>query len=61
MFFEEKREVELVWNGKSNEIRNIMLPFQTIEQVEKAIIGRLHVNVFISDDKWQRAKTAREN
>lgn len=29
----EKRKVELVWNGKSNEVCNIVLPFQTIEQV----------------------------
>lgn len=33
--FEEKREVELVWNGKTNEVCNIVLPFQTIEQVDE--------------------------
>lgn len=33
--FEEKREVELVWNGKTNEVCNIALPFQTIEQVDE--------------------------
>ena len=35
MLFEEKREVELVWNGKTNEICNIVLPFQVIEQVDE--------------------------
>ena len=35
LLFEDKREVELVWNGKSNEICNIVLPFQTIEQVDE--------------------------
>ena len=35
MLFEEKREVELVWNGKSNEVCNIVLPFQVIEQVDE--------------------------
>lgn len=35
LLFEEKREVELVWNGKSNEITNIVLPFQVIEQVDE--------------------------
>ena len=30
LLFEGKREVELVWNGKSNEVCNIVLPFQTI-------------------------------
>lgn len=33
--FADKREVELVWNGKTNEICNIVLPFQTIEQVDE--------------------------
>jgi len=35
MLFEEKREVELVWNGKTNEVCNIVLPFQVIEQVDE--------------------------
>lgn len=35
LLFENKREVELVWNGKSNEVCNIVLPFQTIEQVDE--------------------------
>ena len=30
-----KREVELVWNGKTNEVCNIVMPFQTIEQVDE--------------------------
>lgn len=35
LLFEDKREVELIWNGKSNEISNIVLPFQVIEQVDE--------------------------
>jgi len=35
LLFEEKREVELVWNGKSSEVCNIVLPFQVIEQVDE--------------------------
>ena len=35
LLFEDKREVELVWNGKSNEVCNIVLPFQVIEQVDE--------------------------
>ncbi|MBI4234764.1 site-specific DNA-methyltransferase [Candidatus Peregrinibacteria bacterium] len=35
LLFEDKREVELVWNGKTNEITNVVLPFQTIEQVDE--------------------------
>jgi hypothetical protein len=33
--FEEKREVELVWNGKSSEAGNIVQPVQVIEQVDE--------------------------
>ena len=35
LLFEDKREVELVWNGKGGEVCNIVLPFQTIEQVDE--------------------------
>jgi hypothetical protein len=35
LLFEDKREVELVWNGKTNEVCNVVLPFQTIEQVDE--------------------------
>lgn len=35
MLFEDKREVELVWNGKTNEVTNVVLPFQVIEQVDE--------------------------
>lgn len=36
LLFDDKREVELVWNGKTGEVCNIALPFQTIEQVDEA-------------------------
>jgi adenine specific DNA methylase Mod len=35
LLFDDKREVELVWNGKTNEVTNIVLPFQVIEQVDE--------------------------
>ena len=35
LLFEDKREVELVWNGKTNEVCNIVLPFQSIELVDE--------------------------
>ena len=35
LLFDDKREVELVWNGKTNEVCNSVLPFQTIEQVDE--------------------------
>ena len=36
LLFDEKREVELVWNGKTSEVCNVVLPFQTIEQVDES-------------------------
>jgi DNA modification methylase len=35
LLFEDKREVELVWNGKSSDVCNIVLPFQIIEQIDE--------------------------
>jgi len=35
LLFEDKREVELVWNGKTNEVTNIVLPFQTVETIDE--------------------------
>lgn len=35
LLFDDKREVELVWNGKANDVSNVVLPFQTIEQVDE--------------------------
>jgi hypothetical protein len=48
LLFEDTREVELVWNGKTSEVGTIVLPFQVIEQVDEpraAVedrIARLH-------------------
>ena len=33
--FGDDREIELVWNGKSGDITNIVLPFQTIEHIDE--------------------------
>jgi len=35
LLFADKREVELVWNGKTSEVCNVVLPFQVIEQVDE--------------------------
>ena len=35
LLFGEDREIELVWNGKSHDVTNIVLPFQTIEHVDE--------------------------
>ena len=35
LLFDDDREVELVWNGKSQEVCNLVLPFQTIEHIDE--------------------------
>lgn len=35
LLFEDKRQVELIWNEKTGEVTNVVLPFQTIEQVDE--------------------------
>lgn len=40
ILFEDKREVELVWNGKTNEVTNIVLPFQIVEQIDEPRIEK---------------------
>ena len=35
LLFEDKREVELVWNGKSREVCTTILPFQTLEHIDE--------------------------
>jgi DNA modification methylase len=40
LLFKDDREVELVWNGKTNEVTNIVLPFQVIEQIDEPREGK---------------------
>jgi len=35
LLFNDDREVELLWNGKTDEVTNVSLPFQTIEQIDE--------------------------
>ena len=35
VLFGDDRELELVWNGKTSEVTNVVLPFQTIEHVDE--------------------------
>ncbi|MCE9585094.1 site-specific DNA-methyltransferase [Candidatus Nomurabacteria bacterium] len=40
LLFKDDREVELVWNGKTNEVTNVVLPFQVIEQIDEPREGK---------------------
>lgn len=35
LLFADKREVELVWNGKTRDVCNAVLPFQTLEHIDE--------------------------
>jgi DNA modification methylase len=35
LLFDESKQVELTWNGKSDEVSNVVLPFQIIEQIDE--------------------------
>ena len=52
LLFDDKREVELVWNGKTNEVTNVVLPFQVIEQVDEPRVEkpRMDANTRESED-----------
>ena len=55
--FEDKKEVELVWNGKTHDVTNVTLPFQTIEHVDEPRIEedmRVQGSLFDIDEKWRQ-------
>ena len=61
LLFKDKREVELVWNGKTNEVCNIVLPFQTIEHVdeprtEKVEESSAQADLFSTDQRGRQLK-----
>lgn len=61
LLFDDKREVELVWNGKTNEVANVVLPFQTIEQVdepraEKSADASAQQDLFAMDSRGRQLK-----
>jgi DNA modification methylase len=41
LLYDDDREVELVWNGKSQEVYNLVLPFQTIEHIDEPRSDRI--------------------
>ena len=46
LLFDDDRQIELIWNGKTNEVCNVVLPFQTIEQVDEPRKGDVNDNLF---------------
>jgi DNA modification methylase len=59
ILFEDKREVELVWNGKTNEVTNAVLPFQVIEQVDEPraeVDTKLQMSMFDIDERGRQLR-----
>jgi DNA modification methylase len=59
MLFGEKREVELVWNGKSNEVTNVVLPFQIVEQIDEPraeAVSTTQAELFSIDNRGRQLK-----
>lgn len=59
LLFEDKREIELVWNGKTNEVTNVVLPFQTIELVDEPRLEKpesLQASLFDVDERGRQLK-----
>ena len=59
LLFGDDREVELVWNGKTAEVSNVVLPFQVIEQVdeprsEETGGGHKQTTLFDVDDRGRQ-------
>jgi hypothetical protein len=59
LLFADKREVELVWNGKTSEVCNVVLPFQVIEQVDEPRAEKptsLQLGLFDLDKRGRQLK-----
>ncbi len=59
VLFADPPEAELIWPGKTNEVTNVVLPFQTIEQIDepRAEAGAHHVGDLFDFD----ARTGRQS
>ncbi len=58
VLFEDKREVELVWNGKTRDVCTTVLPFQTLEHIdEPRVETKAQEDLFDSRGRQQRGWT----
>ena len=61
LLFEDKQEFELEWYGKTNRVCDIVLPFQTIEQVDEPRTENVNEkgaisSLFTTDDRGRQLK-----
>ena len=57
MLFRDPREAELIWPGKTHEVTNVVLPFQSIEQIDepRAETGPKMADLFQMDSGGRQA------
>ena len=60
LLFADDREVELVWNGKTQEVCNLVLPFQTIEHIDEPRSEKIKSNKYIGDDLYNYDPSGRQ-
>jgi site-specific DNA-methyltransferase (adenine-specific)/adenine-specific DNA-methyltransferase len=56
ILFDDKREVELVWNGKSGEVSTAVLPFQTLEHIDEPRKEKKEDEEFSFDTRGRQQK-----
>ena len=56
LLFEDKREVELVWNGKTREVCTAVLPFQTLEHIDEPRKESSESEELALDDRGRQLK-----
>lgn len=56
ILFKDKREVELVWNGKTHDICNVILPFQSLEHIDEPRKEETHNRQFTLDTGGRQVK-----
>ncbi len=54
--FDSKNEIELLWDGKSNETTNTSLPFQIIEHVDEPREDKIELQGNLFDDKGRQLR-----
>ena len=65
--FENNSEVELVWAGKTSEVTNVVLPFQSIEQIDEPRLdaniatGKVPLSLFSVDNASGRQQSGWSN
>ena len=60
LLFKGRKQVELLWNGKTDDVNNAVLPFQTIEHVDEPrseIPKELQLSLFDESGRQQKGWT----